>query len=308
MKHQHVKAFVQVADSGSIRAAARALRISQSALTRSMKELEEDVGAELLNRSYRGVTFTEAGKALLGRLRMILATMERARDEIQQMSGGAGAHVSIGITPVVATTIFPSVYRQFVTEFPDAVMTLKEGFMTEIVPGLLEGELDFGVAISTRDVLPPELDFIPLCPTSLLIAGREGHPLAKEKNWAALSQARWILNLTNGSTGHHLLYWLEREGLPKPRHIVQCTSPTLMMEMMRRTDLVGFGPDRLLTDPLVSCGVTIFQAEPRPPAATLGLFRVRGVPLTPVAQKLQTWFERAISNDDRSRGGRVDCA
>ncbi len=300
MKHQHVKAFVQVADSGSIRAAARALRISQSALTRAMKELEEDMGAELLNRSYRGVSFTDAGKALLGRARMILATIDRARNEVQQISGGAGARVSIGITPVVATTIFPDVYRRFVGAFPEAQMTLKEGFMTEIIPGLLEGALDFGVAIATRDELPPELVFIPLCPTHLLIAGREGHPLAKAKDWGTLSKARWILNLTNGSTGHHLLHWLDREGLPHPRQIVQCTSPSLMMEMMRRTDLVGFGPDRLMTDPLYSCGVVTFEVEPKPPTATMGLFRVRGVPLTPVAQKLEAWIKRAISNDNRA--------
>jgi len=300
MKYQHVKAFVQVADSGSIRAAARALRISQSALTRAMKELEEDMGAELLNRSYRGVSFTDAGKALLGRARMILYTMARARNEVQQISGGAGARVSIGITPVVAITIFPNVYRQFVVAFPEAVMTLKEGFMTEIIPGLLEGALDFGVAIASRDELPPEIVFIPLCPTPLLIAGRKGHPLTQAQDWGAVSKARWILNLTNGSTGHHLLHWLDRVGLPQPQQIVQCTSPALMIEMMRRTDLVGFGPDRLFTDPLFSCGVETFAVEPKPPNATLGLFRVRGVPLTPVAQKLETWIKRAISNDNRA--------
>ncbi|MAK55564.1 MAG: LysR family transcriptional regulator, partial [Pusillimonas sp.] len=100
--------------------------------------------------------------------------------------------------------------------------------------------------------------------------------------------------------GHHLLHWLDQAGLPHPTQIVQCTSPSLMMEMMRRTDLVGFGPDRLMTDPLYSCGVVTFEVEPKPPTATMGLFRVRGVPLTPVAQKLEAWIKRAISNDNRA--------
>lgn len=299
MKHQHIKAFVQVADSGSIRAAARALRISQSALTRSMKELEEDVGAELLNRSYRGVTFSDAGKALLARARHILATMDRARDEVRQISGGAGAKIAIGITPVVATTVFPDIYRRFAHEFPDAQLTLKEGFMTEIVPGLLEGQLDFGVAISTRDTLPTELSFKPLTQTRLLISGRAGHPLAKVTDWQVLSKARWILNMTNGSTGHHLLHWLAEAGLPRPTHVVHCTSPTLMMEMLRRTDLVGIGPDRLMVDPLSSCGVVPFSVQPHPPDATLGLFSVRGVPFTPAADRLRIWFERAILAADQ---------
>lgn len=297
MKHQYIKALVQVADSGSIRAAARALNISQSALTRSMKELEEDVSAELLNRSYRGVTFTDAGKALLARARLILSTIERARDEVRQISGGAGAKVALGITPVVATTVFPNIYRRFIAEFPEALLTLKEGFMTEIVPGVLAGDLDFGVAIATRDQLPSELAFTPLSNTRLLVAGREGHRLTHTQDWVELAGARWILNLTNGSTGHHLLYWLEKQGLPQPSNIVQCTSPTLMMEMMRRTDLIGIGPDRLIGDPMSSCGVVPFDISPALPSATMGLFKLRGVPLTPAAQRIETWIKRAIATD-----------
>ena len=65
MKEHHLKALVQVAESASISAAARAMNLSQSALTKALRELEESVGAELLNRSYRGIEFTTAGKVLL---------------------------------------------------------------------------------------------------------------------------------------------------------------------------------------------------------------------------------------------------
>ena len=58
MKDHQLKALVQVAESGSIRAAARAMNLSQSALTKALRELEEDVGAELLQRSYKGIGFT----------------------------------------------------------------------------------------------------------------------------------------------------------------------------------------------------------------------------------------------------------
>lgn len=71
MKNQQLKALVQVAESGSIRAAARVMNLCQSALTKSLRELEEEVGVELL-RSYKGIEFTDAGHILLTRARLAL--------------------------------------------------------------------------------------------------------------------------------------------------------------------------------------------------------------------------------------------
>ena len=64
MKNQQLKALVQIAESGSIRAA-RVMNLCQSALTKSLRELEEEVGVELLLRSYKGIEFTDAGDILL---------------------------------------------------------------------------------------------------------------------------------------------------------------------------------------------------------------------------------------------------
>ena len=80
MKNHQIRAFTQVAESGSIRAAARALFLSQSALTKSLRELEEDVGAQLLVRSYKGIEFTPAGKVLLSHARLALSMLDKARE------------------------------------------------------------------------------------------------------------------------------------------------------------------------------------------------------------------------------------
>lgn len=298
MKHQQIRALVQIADTGSIRAAARQMHISQSALTRAMRELEEDVGAELITRSYRGVTFTPAGNALLQRARLILETMERARDEVKQILGGSGAKVTIGVTPVVATTMLPGIYRQFMQQMPEANLKLTEGLLTGIIPDLIEGRLDFGVAIASQNELPQELVFTPLCPVRSCVAARTDHPLINATDWHSLLQQRWVLNLTHGSSANHLLDWLDQQNLPRPRHIVSCTSPLLMLEMMRRTDLIGYGPVQFLQDEMAAKGVATFAIEPQPPANILGIIRVRGVPITPAAQLLESLFIRSSSHHD----------
>lgn len=90
---------MQVAECSSIRAAARSMHLSQSALTKALRELEEDVGAELLTRSYKGVEFTPAGTVLLSHARLALSILEKATEEIRRLRGGAGSHVVIAVTP-----------------------------------------------------------------------------------------------------------------------------------------------------------------------------------------------------------------
>ena len=174
MKDHRLKALVQVAESGSIRAAARALHLSQSALTKALRELEESVGAELLLRSYKGIEFTEAGTTLLSRARLALSILDKARDEIRLLRGGAGATVAIGVTPLVAALVLPRVLREYERQQPDARIRLTEGLLTTVLPALMEGSLDFALVIADAAGLPYELEFEALAPVPAALGGRVG--------------------------------------------------------------------------------------------------------------------------------------
>ncbi len=294
MKDHQLRGLVQVAESGSIRAAARAMNLSQSALTKALRELEEDVGAELLMRSYRGIAFTPAGEALLLHARLAQATLERAREEIRQLRGGAGARLAIALTPLVAATILPPILAEFRRAQPDASLSLEEGLLTHVLPGLMEGRLDFALALANPDDLPYEVLFEPLAQAQAVPTGRLGHPLAEARSWDELKDASWVLNLTDGSLGNHLLRWLASQGLEAPKNIVRCASLTLMLELMRRTDYIGFGPTDLFSDSLFSVGIQRFAVAPVPPPMSIGILSLRGVPLGSSAQLLARLFARRL--------------
>lgn len=294
MKDHQLKALVQVADAGSIRAAARAMHLSQSALTKALRELEEDVGAELLTRSYKGVVFTPAGHALLVRARLALATLEKAREEVRLLRGGAGAHIAVALTPLVAATVLPRVLTEFRRIQPDAALSLEEGLLTNVVPGIIEGRLDFAVALANAQDLPYEVDFEPLAQIPASPAGRIGHPLAAARTWVELRGASWVLNLTGASQGSHLVNWLEANGIDVPANTVRVTSPTLMIELMRRTDHIGFGPTVLIRDPIFGAGLQEFAVEPLPPPMSLGILSLRGMPLSVAARPLAALFTRHL--------------
>ncbi len=294
MKDHQLKALVQVADSGSIRAAARAMNLSQSALTKALRELEEDVGAELLQRSYRGIGFTPAGNALLIRARLVLATIDKARAEIRHMRGGAGAHIKAAITPLVTATVLPRVLAGFRKAQPEAELTFHEGLLVTALPGLIEGKLDFAVALATPQDLPYEIEFEPLADIEAVPFANIGHRLSGAREWGAVAEAEWVLNLSAGSQSMSLVGWLETHDLPAPSRILHCSSPFLILELARRNELIGYGPKVLITDPQVGVGLQPLPLQPLPPTMPLGLLTLRGVPLGSAAKKLASLFRREL--------------
>src|SRR6476661_5353923 len=159
MKDHQLRAFVQVAESGSIRSAARTLQLSQSALTKALRELEADLGAELLQRSWRGIAFTDAGQVLLKRARFALTSLEKAREEISYLQRAARPRLSIATTPLVAMQVLPRVMSEFEKLEPTAEIELSEGLLTSVIPDLLQGRLDFALALANEKELPREIMF-----------------------------------------------------------------------------------------------------------------------------------------------------
>ncbi|WP_086479463.1 LysR substrate-binding domain-containing protein [Oceanospirillum sanctuarii] len=295
MKNHQLKALLKVAEEGSIRAAAKALHLSQSALTKALRELETDLGAQLLIRSYRGVEFTPSGKALLTRARLAMSTLDKARDEIRWLQGGAGMRVNAAVTSSVAATALATVLNEFESELPDVSLRFVEGLLPTVLPGLIEGSLDFAIAVAEPEQLPYEIVFEPLAQILSEPVAREGHPLLSVNSWSEMLSARWVLSLAPGSSAQQLVNWLDSQGVNVSQQVVHCDSPFLMVELIRRTDLVGFGPRVFCDDPLSGCGLSCFDTLPAFPAHSLGLLKLRGVPLSPAAEKLANLFRSHIS-------------
>ncbi|WP_068808642.1 LysR family transcriptional regulator [Thauera phenolivorans] len=295
MKDHQLRALLRVAECGSIRAAARVMNLSQSALTRALRELEADVGAQLLARSYRGIEFTPAGTALLKHARLALSILDKAVEEVRLLRGGVDSHVAIAVTPMAGALVLPRVLREYACLRPDTEVRLTEGLLTQVLPDLIEGRLDFAIAIVNPADLPYEISFEPVCDAEITIAGRLGHPLGAHTTWSALADAAWVLNLSPGSLAHTFETWCRNQDLPRPRHVVHCSSTMLMLELMQRTDHIGVGPARLFTDALVGHGIQRIEVQPFPPAMPLGLLRVRGIPLSTSAKPMAALFMRYLA-------------
>lgn len=224
MKDYQLKALLQVVDAGSIRAAARALGVSQPAVTKAIRELEAEVDAPLVHRSSRGVELTECGRQLTIRARLVQAQLAMARQDIRQLQGGQQASVAVSVTPVVFMGALPEVLREFQRAMPQAQVRLFEGLMPLALPQLREGFVDFAVAAAVEDSLDSDLELEPIAPIPMMVACRPGHPLAGATTWEALVDAEWLVHRAPGS--HHTVLFerFVRQGLPVPQRLIEANT------------------------------------------------------------------------------------
>lgn len=235
MKIVQLKAFLAIHETGSLQAASQRLHISQSALSRSIKELEQDLGALLLNRGIRGTTITRYGESLLHYARHALGDLDRARQEIESMKGEAGQQVTVGVTSSV--TFMPPVQEslaEFVTAHPHTRLHMLELRPQQILPMLREGTMDFAL-LSLPPRFTSTLEWLPICRVPLHVVTRRDNPLRHARSLHELSEAPWLTQ-DLAYDEHSALGQLFREnGMALPTHVMECPAIGLMAYLLYHT-------------------------------------------------------------------------
>src|SRR5260370_1530265 len=144
MELRHLRYFVAVTEAKSFRRAAEQLHIAQPPLSVQIRQLEEEVGATLLERSKRHVALTEAGAALRGEARQILGEAGKAPDIARRASRGETGQLSIGFMSSADLNVLPSTYPIFHERFPNVRVTLHSLTGTQQIAALREGRIDIG--------------------------------------------------------------------------------------------------------------------------------------------------------------------
>jgi LysR family tdc operon transcriptional activator len=196
-KMQQLHVFRQVVRSRSIRGAARVMGQSQPAVSRTLRELEQTLSAQLFLRGNEGITLTEAGEAFSRRAEWILEELQRAAEEVEQINHFSQGKLSIGFSSLIALTVFPSVADSFKTRLPQASLHIKEGQLATLLPLLQQGELDLAIGTINPAKVPEDVIVEPLFSAPFCVIARSGHPLAQATSLTDLRRAKWLLPEAN---------------------------------------------------------------------------------------------------------------
>jgi len=134
--------FVRVAEFGSLSRAADRMRIAQSALSRQMRMLEEEIGVPLLERHRRGMALTEAGEELRSRIVGPLRQLEHAFQDIRTQSSDVGGNVAFGMPPTASYVLAGPLARRVAATASNISLRVVEGYTAHLIDWLHRGEID----------------------------------------------------------------------------------------------------------------------------------------------------------------------
>ena len=283
MELRHLRYFVAVAEEMNFGRAAQRLAISQPPLSQQVKDLEHELGAELIDRSRRRIRLTHAGALFLEEARLALSQAEKAARTARRAQRGEIGTLSVGFVGSATYQVLPEALRSFRERYPDVELRLRTMHGAQQVEAFREGRIQVGV------LRPPVDDYLAtrtLLEETLVAALPADHPLARSRKvgLSELAGEHFVLApRTSGPATHDRIVGLcRRAGF----------SPDVAQESAELQTVAG----------LVAAGMGVALLVGRPEH----LLRHRGVAYLEVTDPGATWeLAAAWRKEERSPTARA---
>jgi molybdate transport repressor ModE-like protein len=283
--------LAEIAEAGSLTAAARALGTTQPALSKHLKRLEQVLGVPVFERGVRGVQPTEYGAALLPRGRAIRAQAMQAGEDVAQRRGQREGRLMIALSHFATIALLPVVIPVFRERWP--------GVQLSIIPpsfqlgGLREGSPDFAVISLPVERLGPEFTTRAVYATTVSVVVRAGHPLAHARKLSELAGVEWVLPSLQSSTARGLQRAFRQAKLAGPRCTVTCETLTGLETLVARTDLVAAMPLEVQRARAAASGLQRVPLQESIEGPRVAIVRWADAHPTPAAADLEEAFVHA---------------
>lgn len=292
MKVHQLRYLVTVAAEGSIRAAARALGVSQATVTQGLRELEAHAQVALLTRHGHGIGFTLAGQELLAHAQRVTAQLREAEDTLaRHRDSTATQRLSVGVTPWITQTLLPRVVPAFRAALPHVQLEFFDGLSALTYPKLRDGSLDLMVGRIGPDDAMQGLQAMPLFSYEMTLVARHGHPRSQARTLAELRDDDWILNFAPGERAMLMDNLFGQHGMEPPRHRIHLAhSASLMLTLVQQTDMLSFAPWPLVETASLRNGVVALQLRERFRTNVVGIVRRAQETPSPAASRFIELF------------------
>ena len=217
MKIEQLEFLIEVVKAGSINAASKKIFISQQSLNQSLRNLEDEIGFDVLNRTKKGVTLTERGREVFSAAQAIVARYDQMLCQISELkedstdviSGKMNVHAS----PMISVCILPVVYVDYKHSFPKVQLYCQERYQDDIIKDVSENPGDVGFVLVANtlkqffDKIPDNVELSLLSTYPIYMAMSPRHPLARQHTLSLQSIKDYPLIIfeAGGIQGEHAL-------------------------------------------------------------------------------------------------------
>ncbi|HYP84697.1 LysR substrate-binding domain-containing protein [Variovorax sp.] len=244
LKLRHLRCLALVGQERNLVRAARALALTQPAVSKTIAELEDIVGRQLLVRRRRGVELTPAGEVLV---RHAVATLRGLREGLAlalDQPQGEHLRVAVGALPNMAAGLLPDVVASLSRQEPALRVRVVSGTNAQLMAQLRQGEIDLVVGRLAQPSAMADLSFVQLYSEPLVLVARPAHPLAGRRapTLDALSVHPLVVPVHGTLVRDTADAYLFARGSMLPAAVIEATDTSFVLGLLRRTDAVWFAP------------------------------------------------------------------
>jgi len=244
LKMRHLQCLVMVAQERNLVRAAKALSLTQPAVSKTVAELEEIVGRQLLLRRRRGVELTPAAEVLVRHAVSALRGLREGLGLAMDQPEADQLRVAVGALPNMVANLLPEAVTTLHESQPALRVRVVSGTNAQLMTQLRQGEIDLVLGRLAQASAMADLAFEQLYSEPLLLVARPGHPLAARRKppLAALAGHPLVLPVSGTLIRHTADAFLIAQGMALPGRLVEATDTSFVLGLLQRSDAVWFAP------------------------------------------------------------------
>ncbi|HVX71641.1 MAG TPA: pca operon transcription factor PcaQ [Devosia sp.] len=296
VKFRHLRTLVEVARQQSVGKAAEVLHVSQPAVTKTLRELENAIGTTLVERDGRGIRITQFGEVFLQHAGASLAAIQRGIDSVARARANSGPPLRIGALPTVSARIMPGALERFLALHTGNPVKIVSGENIVLLEQLRLGQLDLVVGRLAAPELMTGLSFSHLYAEPVVFAVRRGHPLLQGRGFDfARIRDFTVLMPTQGSVIRPFVErFLIGHGIGDLPVEIETVSDAFGRAMIRQSDAIWVISEGVVAPDIESgetCSLPVDTSETR---GAVGLTIRAGVPEPPGSALLANCLQETV--------------
>jgi LysR family transcriptional regulator of abg operon len=300
LRFRHLQLLAAIERTGSLRAAAGTLNLTQPALSKALRELEGMLGFALFERTRRGLKHTAQGLILIHGARLLLEELRHVNAEAQAAgpNESIGAVLRLGAPQFVAISLVPKVIKALAEQTPRIMVTLREGSVLHLFDVLLEGALDALLTIygpgSFMGAAGKNIAYEKIADEDYAIIVHPSHPLAHAANvsWSQLASEPWILNFRPSRNRMLIEQKFLQAGIIPPVPVVESDSPVTNVRLVAEGLGLAMVPGRTMREAERAGGIRRVRVCPAISPTALGIVYRQSASMHPRIMSLRCAIAR----------------